>query len=201
MKAILTEPFVCSRCANCCHFPPDLEKKIPVYPEEATVLETQAAQMGVPLRLLEDFVLPDTKNQKILVARYQLLPDENGVCPFLGGEGCRIYEFRPLACRAYPLSLKMVDAFTREFFIDKMCPVISERAGEIETMAPKDMSALFPAENRWARKLNARETQISLDIRLKAQAGEIFIPEEISTEDLETAIREWDRVDLEPERD
>ncbi|MHA1732482.1 MAG: YkgJ family cysteine cluster protein [Promethearchaeota archaeon] len=190
------DPFTCSRCARCCYFPEGLEKKIPVYPEEARVLEGLASRSGVPLRLLEDFVLPDVKNERVLVGRYKLLPGEGGSCPFLSESGCTIYENRPLACRAYPLAVKLVDAFTREFFIDKMCPVIGERAAEIEGAGPGGVGDLFPEEGRWARKLDAREKDISLSIRHLTAKREVEIPSEFSAEAFNEALAKWDRADI-----
>ncbi len=47
------------------------------------------------------------------------LEDDEKKCPFLGGEGCKIYEDRPVACRYYPIGSGMFhnkDAESNERF-------------------------------------------------------------------------------------
>ncbi|HMF32729.1 MAG TPA: YkgJ family cysteine cluster protein [Candidatus Lokiarchaeia archaeon] len=220
------DPFKCTRCGACCHFPPPpapgeepVQKKIPVYPEEARVLEQLAEERGVPLRLLEDFVLPDAQNQKILVGRYKILPDERGACPFYEEEvvetdgasdesedilsrrvlaKCPIHKQRPRACHTYPIATKRVDAFNREYFIDPDCPVIQAQLDAMKGINPEEIAEIFPEEDKWAKKLDAREDEISLLIRQKSFKGEIEIPHEFTTEEFDAALRDWEREDLEP---
>lgn len=219
-------PFKCTRCGACCHFPPPpapgekpVQKKIPVYPEEARVLEDLATELDAPLRLLEDFVLPDTQNQRILVGRYKILPDERGTCPFFTEEviplegmedsgeeicetrvvaTCRIHDHRPRACRGYPLATKRLDAFNREFFIDPDCPAIQAQLDQMKQISPEQIAANFPDEQKWAKKMDVREDQIALLIRQLSFRGEMKIPHEFSTEEFDVALRDWDREDLEP---
>jgi len=49
-------------------------------------------------------ILPFTKEQKIPVVLLKMDP-ETRRCPFVTGQGCRIYPSRPWACRIYPLGL------------------------------------------------------------------------------------------------
>ncbi|MFN4196881.1 MAG: YkgJ family cysteine cluster protein [Caldimicrobium sp.] len=48
----------------------------------------------------EPFILPKSE---LPIAKLKMRDDEEKTCPFLGEEGCQIYEVRPLACRYYPL--------------------------------------------------------------------------------------------------
>jgi Fe-S-cluster containining protein len=50
-------------------------------------------------------LLPFTENQQVPVVVLKMLDDEQKHCPFLGAEGCTIYEDRPWSCRMYPLGL------------------------------------------------------------------------------------------------
>ncbi len=52
------------------------------------------------LKYTEPFILPKSG---LPIARVKMRDDEEHTCPFLGENGCTIYEVRPLACRYYPL--------------------------------------------------------------------------------------------------
>lgn len=43
------------------------------------------------------------KSSRFPMIRLRMGSDEMGTCPFLGQEGCEIYDDRPAACRLYPL--------------------------------------------------------------------------------------------------
>ena len=47
----------------------------------------------------------------------------HGKCVFLGDEGCRIYPYRPLGCRLYPL---VYDESSRIVRFDEICPYADE---------------------------------------------------------------------------
>ena len=50
-------------------------------------------------------VSPFDKNLKYPVILLKMNEDENKTCPFVGKEGCGVYENRPWACRMYPLGM------------------------------------------------------------------------------------------------
>ena len=52
------------------------------------------------LEYTEPFLLPKAK---LPIVKLKMLDDKDKTCPFLGSQGCKIYEVRPLACRYYPL--------------------------------------------------------------------------------------------------
>lgn len=106
-------------CSDCCtyreYYPTERFGKIGVLllPDEVGRMREQAMKKGVKVRILPRIAtgrqLPDR------IVAYQMMgKNEDGdVCPFLdidsgnrsphGGLACRIYDDRPLACRAYPL--------------------------------------------------------------------------------------------------
>jgi Fe-S-cluster containining protein len=55
---------------------------------------------------LENYTLsPFDENLKFPVVLLRMKDDERKTCPFVGPEGCRVYNDRPWACRMYPLGL------------------------------------------------------------------------------------------------
>ncbi|MEW5701787.1 MAG: YkgJ family cysteine cluster protein [Candidatus Zixiibacteriota bacterium] len=49
--------------------------------------------------------MPFDRNLKYPVLMLQMNADETKSCPFVGPDGCRVYEDRPWSCRMYPLGL------------------------------------------------------------------------------------------------
>ena len=116
--------YKCQLCGTCCHeVPGDYVKRIPIYPDEADRLIEIAKKRGVAFKIIEDLVFPDILNKKILVVTYKIrLDNENRGCPFYDSKkGCTVHEMKPLACKAYPLALKQVDAFNFQISIDPLC--------------------------------------------------------------------------------
>lgn len=80
----------CGRgCSHCCHGP------VEIWPQEAALLVKAARGAGIeldPARLeRQSRYSPDNWRQQ---------PAADRACGFLGGDGaCRVYEFRPNACR------------------------------------------------------------------------------------------------------
>ena len=52
--------------------------------------------------------------------------DEPGVCCYLGGNACTIYDARPLTCRTYPFSIEWKRKIKKEQKIPKQAPVFRE---------------------------------------------------------------------------
>lgn len=50
-------------------------------------------------------LLPVQKDMKTPVVMLRMNEDEHKTCPFLGEQGCTVYEDRPWPCRMYPLGL------------------------------------------------------------------------------------------------
>jgi len=109
-------------CSQCCiereYFPTKKFGKIGVLilTEEKEKIEKMAKTNGIKMLILPRIGVSKEKNQNsIKVLAYQMMGLENNgnTCPFLdtisdtksphGGYLCKIYQDRPLACRAYPL--------------------------------------------------------------------------------------------------
>ncbi len=87
-----------------------------ILPEEKKGLEKLAAKHSIPITILPrlGISLRETSEPENILAFQLMGKEKNGnTCPFLeiestersphGGYKCKIYEDRPLACRAYPI--------------------------------------------------------------------------------------------------
>lgn len=84
-------------CFNtCCR-----EKHLPLTPYD--VLRMRQALDVHSDEFLERYVLYRTDPDTGFPVLSLKMNGENKLCPFVGGEGCRIYKHRPMACRLYPL--------------------------------------------------------------------------------------------------
>ena len=109
-------------CSQCCiereYYPSKKFGKIGVLilPEEKGIIENLAKKENLEITILPRIGLSDMENKEPTeILAYQLMgKEENGnTCPFLdtesskrsphGGFTCKIYEQRPLACKAYPV--------------------------------------------------------------------------------------------------
>lgn len=179
--------FHCMCCGKCCHEVPKEEvqeeyakdenncayKRIPLFNEEADRLEHLAEEMDVPLRIIEDLVFPDIKNQKILVLTYRIMLDNpDQVCPFYDPEiGCRINDQKPLACRAYPLALKTENAFNMRINIDPLCNFTIAHREELESITSEQLKAIYDIEFGLAKDLLLRSKQSILNLMEKQRSG------------------------------
>ncbi len=70
--------------------------------------------------------------------RYVRLRNINGHCVFLDPETnkCRIYEWRPIGCRLYPL---VYDPWRDEVLIDELCPKAGTLRGKIDVSIYKQL--------------------------------------------------------------
>ncbi|RDJ31116.1 MAG: YkgJ family cysteine cluster protein [Crenarchaeota archaeon] len=111
-----------SECSQCCiereYYPSKKFGKIGVLilPKEKNKIESLVKELGIKITVLPRIGISDSKSKEPTeILAFQLMgKDTNGnTCPFLdtesdlrsphGGFTCKIYENRPLACRAYPL--------------------------------------------------------------------------------------------------
>ena len=110
-------------CSQCCiereYYPSRRFGKIGVLilPEEKERIQNMAAEIGVEISILPRIGISHADDPAVIeVLAYQLMGrcKDGNTCPFLDTESgaksphmgypCRIYNDRPLACRAYPLN-------------------------------------------------------------------------------------------------
>ena len=108
-----------SGCSDCCnyreYYPTKQFGKIGVLllPEEVALIQEQANLNGLDVRILPRIAVGKKSPEKIIAYQMMGKNKDGDLCPFLdtesnkrsphGGYTCKIYEKRPLACRAYPL--------------------------------------------------------------------------------------------------
>lgn len=109
-------------CSQCCiereYYPSKRFGKVGVLilPEEKNAIEVLAKKNGLKISILPRIGISHHKSDKpTKILAYQMMgkEDNGNTCPFLdtestsrsphGGYLCKIYQSRPLACKAYPM--------------------------------------------------------------------------------------------------
>jgi Fe-S-cluster containining protein len=187
------------KCGTCCHeVPGEYVKRIPIYPEEADELIDVAKERGVDFKIIEDLIFPDIKNETILVLTYRIrLDNESQGCPFYNkNSGCTVHNIKPLACQAYPLALKQIDAFNFEISIDPLCNFVINNYGELETADLKKLQIIFQEEYPKAETFYRKNKRIMFKIRELEVTNKISIPREISLDLFNEYLKKWDRNEI-----
>ena len=191
--------YKCRMCGTCCHeVPGDYIKRIPLYPDEADKLIEIAKERDTEFKVIEDLVFPDIKNEKILVLTYRIrLDNENQACPFFNEHyGCTVHDIKPLACQAYPLALKRVDAFNFEISIDPLCNFVIQYYNELENMDLGQMKEVFKEEYPKAENFYRKNRKLIFKIKKLEVVKKIIIPHQISLEEFNTYLQKWEREDI-----
>lgn len=186
-------------CGTCCHeVPGDYLKRIPIYPDEADKLIEIAKERDIDFKIIEDLVFPDIRNQKILILTYRIkLDNENKGCPYyIESQGCTVHDTKPLACQAYPLALKRVDAFNFEISIDPLCNFVFENYCELENLDIEKLKEVFREEYPKAEKFYRKNKKLIFKIRKLEAKKQIEIPPHISLEEFNRYLQNWEREDI-----
>lgn len=195
--------YICQKCGICCYEVPEVieypsYKRIPLYPEEAERLINVAKERGVPFQVIEDLVFPDKKNEKIIIITYRIkLDNENKRCPFFSTEtGCTVHNIKPLACQAYPLALKQIDAFNCKIDIDPLCNFVINNYDTLKIANLEQIKEIFKDEYPKALRHLEKNKKIMLKLRRFEYSKKIEIYRQISLEDFNKFLKEWDRVEF-----
>jgi Fe-S-cluster containining protein len=191
--------YECMRCGICCfELSEKGKKRIPLYPEEVERLITLAEDKKIIFQVIEDLVFPDTLNQKILVLTYKiLLNNEKGCCPFYNSHnGCTIQDLKPFACQAYPLSLKRIDAFNFEISIDPLCNFVKKNYDRLSNIDFENIKTIFYNEYPKAEKFYNKNKRLQMKIKTLEYEKKILIPREISLDDFNKYLNEWEREEI-----
>jgi Fe-S-cluster containining protein len=106
--------FECQRCAKCCRDTPERERNI-------LMLEREVEQISDITNLKpEEFSIPTFRSGPY---RYTMRKP-GGICIFLQGAVCQIYNCRPLLCRFFPFCMEQLGDECFEFNTSKECPGI-----------------------------------------------------------------------------
>jgi len=198
------------KCGICCHkiqlsspSPSDAnatsyQRRIPLYPDEAETLIKKAKERDIPFLVIEDLIFPDIMNKKILVVSYRIrLDNESQGCPFYSSEiGCTVHDVKPLACQAYPLALKQVDAFNFKIDLDPLCNFVITNYELLKEATSEEIEDIFFMEYPNAMKHLRKNKKIMMKIKKLEYTKQIKISRTISLEDFNNALKEWDRVEI-----
>ncbi|MFW9972633.1 MAG: YkgJ family cysteine cluster protein [Candidatus Odinarchaeota archaeon] len=193
------EHYKCRKCGTCCHeIPGDYIKRIPIYPDEADKLIEIAKNRHIEFKVIEDLVFPDIKNEKILILTYRIrLDNENKGCPFYNNQiGCTVHSSKPLACQAYPLSLKRLDAFNFEISIDPLCNFVIDNYQELEELNLRKLKEVFKGEYPKAENFYRKNKRLVLKLRKLEAKKKIEIPRKISLEEFNACLQNWEREEI-----
>jgi Fe-S-cluster containining protein len=187
------------KCGTCCHeVNGEYNKRIPIYPDEVDLLVINAQQKEIPLRVIEDLVFPDTLNKQILVVTYKFdLNNQSRGCPFYSKDvGCTIHDIKPLACQAYPLALKQIDAFNFQISIDPLCNFVLQYYNQLENSDLEKLKSIFKEEYPNAIAHLEKNKKIMLKIKKLEYKNKIKIPRKLSIEDFNKYLKEWERFEI-----
>lgn len=191
--------YKCKMCGICCHeVPGDYVKRIPLYPDEVDNLIEIAMERDIEFKVIEDLVFPDIKNKRILILTYRIrLDNETQGCPFYNEiNGCTVHDNKPLACQAYPLSLKRVDAFNFEISIDPLCNFVIQNYNELENLNLEKLREIFKEEYPKAENFYRKNKKLIFKIRKLEVTNKIEIPRQVSLDEFNEYLKNWDRLDF-----
>ncbi|UCD02273.1 MAG: YkgJ family cysteine cluster protein [Promethearchaeota archaeon] len=191
--------YKCKLCGTCCHeVPGDYVKRIPLYPNEVDHLIEIAKDRDIEFKVIEDLVFPDVKNEKILVLTYRIrLNNKTQGCPFYNEvSGCTVHDTKPLACQAYPLSLKRIDAFNFEISIDPLCNFVIQNYKKLEDLDIEKLKKVFKEEYPKAEKFYRKNKKLIFKIRKLEVTSKIEIPRQVSLDEFNQYLEKWDRQDI-----
>lgn len=187
------------KCGICCfEIPGAYQKRIPLYPEEVEKLIEVSKQRNIKFNVIEDLVFPDILNEKILVITYKIkLDNKDECCPFYNKDaGCTIQEIKPIACKAYPLSLKQEDAFHFQISIDPLCSFVVKNYDNLTNIDWNQIKEIFQEEYRNAELHLRKNKKLILKIKQLEHLKKIKISREITIEDFNYYLKNWERVEI-----
>jgi hypothetical protein len=101
-----------------------------------------------------------------------------------------------LACQAYPLALKQIDAFNFEISIDLFCNFVINNNDELETTDLTKLKTIFREEYPKAEIFYRKNKRIMFKIRELEVTNKITIPREISLNHFNEYLKKWDREEI-----
>jgi Fe-S-cluster containining protein len=193
--------YQCLKCGICCSIPhnisKDYTKRIPLYPEEVDTLIEIAKELSLPFRVKEDLVFPDVQNHQILVLTYRFILKPQGRCVFYDlNEGCIIHAQKPFACQAYPLAIRRIDSFNIEITIDPLCNFVINNYTRLQGINIEQIKDIFINEYPKAEKFYEKNKRLQLKIRRLEAGKRIKISRQITLDEFNYALKNWDRKEI-----
>jgi len=193
--------YKCMKCGVCCfELSEEYSKRIPLYPDEVNKLIKIANQRDIEFKVIEDLVFPDVLNKKIIILTYKIkFEKEKQSCPFYNdNKGCTIQSIKPIACKAYPLSLKQEDAYNFQIDIDPLCNFVNndENYEYLKRLDWNGIKQVFEEDYENAEQHLKKNKKLMLKIRRLEAEKKIKISRNISLKDFNQYLQKWDRVEI-----
>ena len=103
---------------------------------------------------------------------------------------------KPLACQAYPLALKRIDAFRFEISIDPLCNFVKNNYEELKNVDLEKLKKVFKEEYPKAEKFFRKNKNLQFKIRRLEVENKIKIPREIEIKNYNKFLKEWERKEI-----
>lgn len=92
--------FKCRKCGNCCTDFGELGT-LPIFDDEKIIIKQLAEKIGISVEFIPENVMMDEITGTMFCGNWGL---KGNPCPFLDENNlCKIYEERPLICKAFPI--------------------------------------------------------------------------------------------------
>ncbi len=135
------------------------------------------SRLGIPssefLKTYTLPLLPEEIGHPVIVLR--MIPDETRNCPFVGDEGCIVYDDRPWSCRSFPLD-PVAESAPRQFEIVKRDFCLGFGRGKDHTIrkwrTTQNLGIYEEMNEEW-KKVTHHERFTSQDL-LEGRARDIF---------------------------
>ncbi len=121
--------FKCLMRGDICCFFRNYEEMPVVFPWEKKRLEKFKGLINRDL-VFKPYIIYSSGNQHIVVLYKWII---NGLCPFLKNNKCSIHEYKPLACKMYPLLVGWDDNTLR---VSLECPWIKNNIDKVKRLDP-----------------------------------------------------------------
>ncbi|MET1101699.1 MAG: hypothetical protein ABWW69_04395 [Pyrodictiaceae archaeon] len=140
--------FRCLGCAYCCFFSEEWESPV-IFPWEKRILEELGAWYGAQLEFKPLEIFGDEEGKCVAVVYKWVI---KGFCPFYSilSRSCKIHEYKPLACKMYPLLINLSSA---EIIASAKCKWVKERSSAIRLLGREELLRhVLPKEYRALRQ-------------------------------------------------
>lgn len=150
--------FECTGCGKCCQL-----NKIPASEQDLARMQEHGIELDVAIEvmspiLIQSKTLTDTRIKAYVLRQKPFI----GGCAFLTEDNrCKIHEFKPLACKTYPFSLRRTDDGRIAIYEhpNSVCDYVfeptSERPGNMEQIA-KNLALVLVEDLEEGKRLGLR---------------------------------------------
>lgn len=125
------------------------------------VLRMKRATETSSEEFLNRYTIPQFGDKGLPVVRLKMMEDARKSCPFVGPDGCRIYEDRPWSCRIYPLALASSKTGEEFYFIMEEEPSClgfkEERSWTVEDWRMEQAIDIYDKMNESYKKITLHD--------------------------------------------